>query len=165
MSSPSVVGVSYLWFTWSHLITILILQLLLEMTIARGCHPFGGSYLPWQPFLRTLLMAVMANKLEEPTAGDQSCILKVPYLPVYKSIPCISRPPIFDGKKRKNGTLILYSSISGNVDTQKNQGLKCLIVLLFNSCCICGHFVLEFRKSSQKIEHVNLQVTCFVVQG
>ena len=32
-----------------------------------------------------------------------SCLLKnwVPYLPVYKSIPCISRPPIFDGKKRK----------------------------------------------------------------
>ena len=61
--------------------------------------------------------------------------------------------------------LILYSSISGNVDTQKNQGLKRLIVLWFSSCCICGHFVLEFRKSSQKIEHVNLKLTCFVVQG
>ena len=98
---------------------------------------------------------------------------QVPYLPVYKSIPCISRPPIFDGKKRNflisllnvHGTLILYSLISGNVDTQKNQGLKRLIVLLFSSCCICGHFVLEFRKSSQKIEHVNLKLTCFVVQG
>ena len=27
------------------------------------------------------------------------------------------------------------------------------------------HFVLEFRKSSQKIERVNLKLTCFVVQG
>ena len=97
----------------------------------------------------------------------------IPHLPVYKSIPCISRPPIFYGKKRNflisllnvHRTLILYSLISGNVDTQKNQGLKRLIVLLFSSCCICGHFVLEFRKSAQKIEHVNLKLTCFVVQG
>ena len=51
---------------------------------------------------------------------------------MYKSIPCISRHPIFYGKKSNflisllnvTGTLILYSSISGNVDTQKNQGLK-----------------------------------------
>ena len=109
------------------------------------------------------------------TLAGCTATVYIPYLPVYKSIPCISRPPIFDGKKcnffisllNVHGTLILYSSISGNVDTQKNQGLKRLIVMLFNSCCICGHFVLEFRKSSQKIEHmhVNLKLTCFVVQG
>ena len=95
-------------------------------------------------------------------------ILLVPCLPVYKSTPLV----IFDGKKSNflisllnvTGTLILYSSISGNVDTQKNQGLKRLIVLWFSSCCICGHLALEFRKSSQKIEHVNLKLTYFVVQ-
>ena len=96
----------------------------------------------------------------------------LPYLPVYKSIPCISRPPIFDGKKSNflisllnvHGILILHSSISGTVDSQKIKGLKRLIVLWFSSCCVCGHFVLEFRKGSQKIEHVNLKLTCFVVQ-
>ena len=98
---------------------------------------------------------------------------KLPYLPVYRSIPCISRPPIFDGKKSNllislldvHGILILHSSISGTVDSQKIKGLKRLIVLWFSGCCMCGHFVLEFRKSSQKIEHVNLKLTCFVVQG
>ena len=106
---------------------------------------------------------------------ERLCLWKVPYLPMYKSIPCISRPTIFDGKKRNflisllnvHGTLILYSSISGNVDTQKNQGLKGLIVLLFSSCCICGHFVLEFRKSFHKIEDVNLNspVSLFKIKG
>ena len=85
-------------------------------------------------------------------------VFRLPYLPVYKSIPCISRPPFLMAKKSNflisllnvHGTLILYSSISGNVDTQKNQGLKRLhvIVLWFSISCICGHFVLEFRKSS-----------------
>ena len=97
----------------------------------------------------------------------------IPYLPVYRSIPCISRPPIFDGKKSNllislldvHGILILHSLISGTVDSQKIKGLKRLIVLWFSGCCMCGHFVLEFRKSSQKIEHVNLKLTCFVVQG
>ena len=99
---------------------------------------------------------------------------EVLYLPVYKSIPCISGPPIFDGKKRNflisllnvHGALILYSLISGNVDTQKNSGpqtLDSFVVQLL--LYMCGHFVLEFRKSSQKIEHVNLKLTCFVVQG
>ena len=98
---------------------------------------------------------------------------ELPYLPVYRSIPCISRPLIFDGKKSNllislldvHGILILPSSISGTVDSQKIKGLKRLIVLWFSGCCMCGHFVLEFRKSSQKIEHVNLKLTCFVVQG
>ena len=82
-------------------------------------------------------------------------------------------PPFFMEKKSNSlisllnvhGILILYSSISGTVNTRKNQGLKGLIVLWFSSCCICGHFFLEFSKSSQKTEHVNLKLTCFVAQG
>ena len=78
--------------------------------------------------------------------------LYVPCLPVYKLIPCISQLPIFDGKKSNflisllnvHGILILYSSISGNVDTQKNQGLKRLIVLWF------GILSLSFEKVLRK---------------
>ena len=119
----------------------------------------------------------MKDKFENPEMYPKCNITSwdtIPYLPVYKSIPCISRPPIFDGKKSNflisllnvHGILILHSSISGTVDSQKIKGLKRFkIVLWFSGCCMCGHFVLEFRKSSQKIEHVNLKLTCFVVQG
>ena len=106
-------------------------------------------------------------------AQNHGCGLYIPYLPMYKLIPCISQPPIFDGKKSNflisllnvHGILIVHSSISGIVDSQKIKALKRLIVLWFSGCYMCGHFVLEFRKSSQKTEHVNLKLTCFVVQG
>ena len=121
---------------------------------------------PWQHNgLQALSIRRVKSEFPSPT--------HVPYLPVYKSIPCISRPPIFDGKKSNflisllnvHGILILHSSISEIVDSQKIKGLKRLIVLRFSGCYMCRHFVLEFRKSSQKIEHVNLKLTCFVVQG
>ena len=108
------------------------------------------------------------------TAPDQtSCRAGKCQIMIYHIYPCISRSPIFDGKKSNflisllnvHGILILHSSISGTVDSQKIKGLKRLIVLWFSGCCMCGHFVLEFRKSSQKIKHVNLKLTCFVVQG
>ena len=121
--------------------------------------------------LVTILSTDMSKAFD--SLSHSLILKKLPYLPVYKSIPCISRPPIFDGKKRNfsisllnvHGILILHSSISGTVDSQKIKGLKRLIVLWFSGCCMCGHFVLEFRKSFQKIEHVNLKLTCFVVQG
>ena len=50
--------------------------------------------------------------------------LHVPYLPVYKLIPCTSRPPIFDGKKA-------ISSISGTVDSQKIKALPIVPLIDF----------------------------------
>ena len=100
---------------------------------------------------------------------EKYLISLLPYLPVYKSIPCISRPPIFGGKKSNflisllnvHGILILHSSISGTVDSQKIKGRKHLIVLWFSGCYMCRHFVLEFRKSSQKIDTCKPQTNLF----
>ena len=54
-----------------------ISRLLLEMMKARGCPLFGGSYLPLHTSQLTPLMVVMANKLVEPTAGDENFIFRI----------------------------------------------------------------------------------------
>lgn len=61
----------------SHVITTPISRLLLEMMKARDCPLFGGSYSPLHTSQLTPLMVVMANKLVEPTAGDENFILRI----------------------------------------------------------------------------------------
>ena len=85
-------------------------------------------------------------------------LLQLPYLPVYKSIPCISRPPIFDGKKRNflisllNVTNLVFFDFwkCGYTKNSGPQALNSFVVqqLLYNVGILSLSFEKVLRKSN-----------------
>ena len=82
-------------------------------------------------------------------------------LNIHRIYPCISRLPIFDGQKSNflislsnvHGILILYSSISGTVDTQKKsvpQVLSSFVAQQLLYIVYAGILSLSFKRVFRK---------------